>query len=176
MSRRFKLDDEYLKMLDLLKHNPRVSHAELAKKIGISETAIRRRMGRLVEGDFVHISAVANQEKLGFQLQIWTGIRIVAGRVDDVVGRLNELEEINYMALVTGNYDIIFTAWFRNVEELRWFATDKLGKIPGITSTDTYLILEALLGPRGERRVVSTSHVNSDEPNAGPTSNGAMAE
>lgn len=152
MARGIKLDDIYLQMLEELGRDARISNSDLSKRLNISETAVRRRMSVLIDGEYVRPGAITNPAKLGYQLQIWAGISVASGKIRAAVDALNARPEVSYIAIVAGNYDIILGAWFHSVDELQAFLADHLKPIDGILHCDTYLILEVLVGLRGTWR------------------------
>jgi Lrp/AsnC family transcriptional regulator for asnA, asnC and gidA len=51
-----------------------------------------------------------------------------------------ELPQVSYVACATGNSDVSITLRVRNIEELFNIVTEKLGKIPGVRRTQSYLL------------------------------------
>jgi len=66
---RDNIDDVDSKIIHLLKKNGRTPNTELAKKLKISETAIRKRLKRLFENEMIQVVAVVNHRKIGYKLE-----------------------------------------------------------------------------------------------------------
>src|ERR671914_214016 len=56
--------------------------------------------------------------------------------------RLVAYQEIRYVGVATGRYDIIVEAFFNDHEHLLQFVSSKLGALKGVTGAETSLILK----------------------------------
>ena len=62
-----------------LKLDGRMSYAELAGRLGVSEGTARNRLARLVEAGTVRILPIVDQTTLGYRLNAWIGVRCQPG-------------------------------------------------------------------------------------------------
>jgi Lrp/AsnC family transcriptional regulator for asnA, asnC and gidA len=62
-----ELDSQIIEMLQI---DGRTSNADIARKVGISEGTVRRRLRSLVQDDVLKIMAVPNLEKMGYTTNV----------------------------------------------------------------------------------------------------------
>ena len=63
------IDDIDAEMIKLLKQNGRMRNTEMANQLNLSDTAIRKRLKRLIDEEIIQIVAVVNQSKMGYVLE-----------------------------------------------------------------------------------------------------------
>jgi Lrp/AsnC family transcriptional regulator, regulator for asnA, asnC and gidA len=137
-----KLDVTDRCLIALLQADGRLQHTELARRLGIPEATVRRRMKRLADERVMQIVAVPNPYKIGYDTHAIVGLRVQPGRIGDVIALLIPLPEIRYIGVTAGTYDIVVEALFESNDELRRFLTDTLGGITGLQGTETSYVLE----------------------------------
>ncbi|MBT4289870.1 MAG: AsnC family transcriptional regulator [Deltaproteobacteria bacterium] len=134
------IDSQIIKILNL---NGRTPNTEIANKLKLSETAIRKRIKKLLDDEVIQIVAVVNQEKMGYVFRGNICIKTDIKKIDDVKNELNKIDQIWYIALLTGafDFDIEFSA--KSQEELRMLI-DRINKIEGVIKTDVSIRLQLL--------------------------------
>ncbi len=138
---RFDAVDEQL--VALLRTNGRRSNTELARQLGLTEGAVRKKLKKLTSEGVVMVVAVADPQKLGYHIDVFIGAQISPQSLTwSVAEKLGALEPVRYIALSTGSYDILFEAMFRHQDELLEFVTKTLPAIPGIVRTETWHLLK----------------------------------
>jgi Lrp/AsnC family transcriptional regulator for asnA, asnC and gidA len=81
-------------IIEQLQADGRRPYAKIAASVGLSETAVRQRVSRLIESGVVQIVAVTNPLQLGFTRQAMIGIK-AEGNLDPLVERLNSMDEVD---------------------------------------------------------------------------------
>lgn len=142
MVRAHTLDDIDNRILDLLRTDARRSNVELARHTGRSEGAIRRRIHFLVQEGYLQILAFVDPVKLGYNVNVVTGLKVSMGKSREVAQQLAKLNEITYINIVTGRFDIIFHAWFKDLPSLNIFLSATLPSVTGIHESETFTVLE----------------------------------
>ena len=135
------MDELDLRIIEILQRDGRVSNARIARDVGVSEGTVRRRLRRLIKDDVIKILAVANLEKMGYSTTALIGLQADPGQVDTVADALAGMEEAHYVAITTGAFDLFFWVGLTSTEELGIFLRKKVGKIPGVTRTETFVNL-----------------------------------
>ena len=130
------------KIIDILQEDGRASNAGMARRVGVSEGTVRRRLKRLQEQEFIEIVALPDPVKLGYQSQAIVGVQVDPDKVDQVANDLANLEAISWVAITTGAFDVFAWATVRSAEELGVFLRTKVGVIPGVRRTETFVNLE----------------------------------
>ena len=115
-------------LIALLQADGRLQHTDLARRLGIPEATVRRRMKRLLDERVMQIVAVPDPYKIGYDTHAIVGLRVQPGKIGDVIAVLDPLPEIRYIGVTAGTYDVVVEALFENNDELRHFLTDTLGR------------------------------------------------
>ncbi len=135
------MDELDTKIIQLLQADGRASNAHIARKVGVSEGTVRRRLRRLVQEEIVKVIAVPNLEKMGYNTAALIGLQTNPGQVDDVADAIAKLEEAQYVAVTTGAYDVFTWVGLTSATELGAFLRSKIGTIPGVRRTETFVNL-----------------------------------
>lgn len=135
------MDELDRKIIALLQVDGRASNAKIAREVGVSEGTVRRRLRRLIQDDVVKVIAVPNLEKMGYATTALIGLQTSPGRSDSVAQALARLEEVHYVAITTGAYDIFVWAGLESAEALGTFLHNKVGSIDAVQRTETFVNL-----------------------------------
>lgn len=135
------MDDLDRRIIELLQRNGRASNARIARDVNVSEGTVRRRLRRLIQDEYIRVVAVPDPEKMGLNTVALIGIQAEPDKLDDVAERLAQLSETQYVALTTGSFDIFIWVALATSEELGMFLRRKVGVIPGIRRTETFVNL-----------------------------------
>jgi Lrp/AsnC family transcriptional regulator for asnA, asnC and gidA len=136
-----KLDDLDRAIMRLLRRDGRLSYAEVARAVGVSEPTVRKRMQRLLRSGAVYVVARVNPAPIGFPIDAVMGIRVERGRVLEVGRKLAGMENVAYVGYLTGSYDIMIEAFLPDTEGLFRFLNEDLESIDGILATETWHVL-----------------------------------
>lgn len=129
------------KLLGLLQQDGRASNAKIARSVGVSEGTVRRRLGRLIKGNVVKVVAVPNLEEMGYATTALIGLQTGPGKSDYVAEAIANLEEVHYVAITTGTYDVFIWAGLESAGSLGRFLRTKIGVIEGVQRTETFVNL-----------------------------------
>lgn len=133
------LDDISKAIIEELQRDGRRPYAAIGKVVGLSEAAVRQRVQRLVEGGVMQIVAVTDPLQLGFARQAMIGVR-VDGPLEPVADALGELDEVDYVVITAGAYDILAEAVCTSDEHLLGLV-DRMRDIDGVATTETFMYL-----------------------------------
>jgi len=137
----YKIDNINRKIVDLLMIDGRMPASEIARKIGgISERVVRYRIERMVAQGVIRIRAIPNPKELGFSVIADVFIEADTSMIQEVAGNLLKYEFISYVACSIGESDISVQVVANNSDEVYRFATDIIGKIPGVRKTTTSIV------------------------------------
>ena len=135
------MDELDAKIFAMLKEDGRASNAGIARRVGVSEGTVRRRLKRLVDDDYIQVVALLNPGKAGFSAEALIGVQVDPEKVDEVSRAVSSLEEVSWVAITTGAYDIFAWATLESSESLGLFLRTKLGTIRGVRRTETFVSL-----------------------------------
>jgi Lrp/AsnC family transcriptional regulator for asnA, asnC and gidA len=143
------MDELDRRIIDLLQLDGRASNAKIAREVGVTEGTVRRRLGRLLGDDFIEIMAVPNLQKLGYTTTALIGLQTMPAKQEVVADTIARLEEVHYVAITTGAYDIFLWVGIESAEKLGQFLRQKLGVIEGIRHSETFVNLSIKKLPTG---------------------------
>lgn len=135
------LDDLDRHIMKLLRHDGRLTYAQIARTVGVSEPTVRKRIDRLVHAGAIIIMARLNPAPIGFPVDAFIGVRAVRGKVKEVGGKLAAMENVAYVAYVAGSFDIMIEVFLPDTEGLFKFLNEDLEAIDGISHTETWHVL-----------------------------------
>jgi len=135
------MDELDSKIIAMLQEDGRASNAGIARRVGVSEGTVRRRLKRLIEEEYIRVLALLDPGKMGFASEALIGVQVDPDKVDRVSADLSQLEEINWVSITTGSYDIFAWATLNSSEALGIFLRTKVGTIPGVRRTETFVNL-----------------------------------
>ena len=134
------LDDVSKAIIEELQQDGRRSYAAIGKEVGLSEAAVRQRVQRLIESGVMQVVAVTDPLELGFARQAMVGIR-VTGALEPVADRIAELEEVDYVVVTAGSYDLLVEVVCESDEHLLELISGRIRAIEGVAATETFMYL-----------------------------------
>jgi Lrp/AsnC family transcriptional regulator, regulator for asnA, asnC and gidA len=134
-------DDIDKALVTALQRNGRESYAALAKIVGLSEAAVRQRVQRLLDDGVVQIVGVTDPMVMGFQRWAMVGI-VVEGDVRKVADQLTAIDEIDYVVLTAGSFDLLIEVVCEDDDRLLALLNDHVRSIPAVRSTETFVYLK----------------------------------
>jgi Lrp/AsnC family transcriptional regulator for asnA, asnC and gidA len=136
------LDDTDLKIIEALRKDGRVAFTTIAEQLGVSPGMIRQRYTRLVDQGFLKIIAITNPVRMGFRTMAMIGIRADGTKLLEVADKVSKLDEVIYLIITSGRFDIFAEVICRDHEDLLRFMTEKLSTIDGIRETESFMHLK----------------------------------
>ena len=136
------MDELDSKIIALLQEEGRASNAGIARKVGVSEGTVRRRLKRLIQEKYISVVALLDAGKMGYAAEALIGVQVDPDKMDQVADSLAQLEEINWVTMTTGSFDIFGWATLQSSEALGVFLRTKVGTIPGVRRTETFVNLK----------------------------------
>lgn len=128
-------------IISLLNEDGRTPSAEIARKLGnVSARTVTNRINALTEHGIINIRAVVNPEKVGYGVMADVFVEVEPGRVREVAQKAAEFPQSSYVACATGECDVSISLRVKSIDELFEFVTEKLGKIPGVRRTQSFLL------------------------------------
>ena len=101
------MDEKDAKILSLLSKNARMPKTEIAKVLGITEAAVRKRLAKLEKnGIILAYKPVINYKAANLAASL-TGVDVDGDRLWDVVEFLKSLENVRNLYLTSGDHTIM---------------------------------------------------------------------
>jgi Lrp/AsnC family transcriptional regulator for asnA, asnC and gidA len=134
------LDDTAKLIIEQLQQDGRRSYAAIGKAVGLSEAAVRQRVQRLLDTGVMQIVAVTDPLTLGFRRQAMIGIRC-EGDLERVAGHLAVLDEIDYVVVTAGSFDLLIEVVCEDDDHLLEILS-RVRAVPTVTATETFVYLK----------------------------------
>lgn len=155
-------------LIQLLHADSNRTPAELASRLGISETEVKRRIAEAEQnGIIVGYQAIVNRHKAGHTgVVAIIEVRItpeVNGGFDRLARRISQYSQVRDCFLMSGGYDLAVVVEGKDLYDVATFVSEKLSTLPGVLSTATHFQLKVYKdggfivdpGPQEERLPVS---------------------
>jgi Lrp/AsnC family transcriptional regulator for asnA, asnC and gidA len=135
------IDEIDQRIIDALQLDGRRPFTKLAAELGISEASVRQRVANLINTRVMQIVAITNPVKLGFSHASMIGIRVSGDRLMQVANEISAFEEVIYLIICAGSFDLLAEVVCRDNDHLLSFLTEKLYKVPGVQQAETFMYL-----------------------------------
>jgi Lrp/AsnC family transcriptional regulator for asnA, asnC and gidA len=136
------LDEKDIQIIEQLKKDGRASLREIAEDLELSPSTVSNRFHRLKqEGVIKGFRPVLDHEEIGFSLTAVIDVRVNPGMKDRVFPRLNNMENIESVYVVTGDTDMVLVGKFVGREDMYSFLKE-LQRKEGISETETKVALD----------------------------------
>lgn len=132
--------DKYI--IEAMRLDGREAFAQIAEKLNVSPGMIRQRYNRLVKLGYLKVVAVTNPLMMGKRTMAMIGVRTDGRKMLDVANKLIKFDEVVYIVVVSGRYDIMVEVFCRDHEDLLAFMTEKLAKVDGVRETESFMYLK----------------------------------
>jgi Lrp/AsnC family transcriptional regulator for asnA, asnC and gidA len=137
-----ELDEIDHQIISILQKDGRVPFAQIAKQLKVSAGMIRIRYSRLAEMGVLRVVAITNPLRMGYQTMAMIGIKVDGRSLRKVADKIAALDEVIYLIIVSGTYDIIAEIVCRDQDHLLQFLTDRLYKIEGVREAESFMHLK----------------------------------
>ncbi len=141
-----ELDEVDLTILSLMQPDARMQNAALAKELGMAPSAVLERVRKLEEKGIIRsYSTNIEPSALDLKLLAFIFIKSSTGPGNENVGRqLVKMPEVLELHNIAGEDCYIIKVRSTDTQALAQFMRVKLGKIAGIISTKSTIVLETL--------------------------------
>ena len=139
-----KIDKTDKKILNTLLDNSKLSYRGIAKKVGVSVVTILKRVKNLEKEKIIQsYTTNIDYEQIGYDVEVIIKLRISKGKLFEVEKKIAIDKRVFAIYDVTGNFDSMLIAKFKNRKSLDSFLK-KIQKYDFIERTETILILNTI--------------------------------
>ena len=130
------------KIIKILQNDARKPFVEIANTIGLSESAVRRRIKNLIDNNIIKKFTIEinNNEKTSAITLISVAS---SSEASTVTSKLLNLKGVDVVYEITGQYDIAAIISAPAISEINSYI-DEVRKIEGVSDTNTVIILKTL--------------------------------
>ncbi|WP_405593006.1 Lrp/AsnC family transcriptional regulator [Streptomyces sp. NBC_01190] len=128
-------------IIEQLQEDGRRPYAAIGKAVGLSEAAVRQRVQKLLDQGVMQIVAVTDPLTVGFRRQAMVGIN-VDGDIDPVADSLAALDEVEYVVITAGSFDLLVEIVCEDDDHLLEMINKRIRALPGVRSTESFVYLK----------------------------------
>lgn len=138
------LDSVDRAIVEALCEDARLSHRQLAQRVGVAQGTISNRLRKLESEDVIQgYAPILNAESVGWGMTVMAGLCIEKGKIMDVQKHISSDSRVFAVYDVTGDWDSMVLARVQNREDL-----DNLTKtvftLDGISRSYTHVVLNTV--------------------------------
>jgi Lrp/AsnC family transcriptional regulator for asnA, asnC and gidA len=139
------LDETDVKILEMLEEDGRRSFTEIAEKLTVSESAIRKRVSTLLStGVIKKFTIRVDNVKMGLNTVAIVGIDVESDKMLEIAQLLCHHKQVKCVATSSGDHMIMLEVWARSGKELSKLISERIAKMDGVKKICPALILEKL--------------------------------
>jgi Lrp/AsnC family transcriptional regulator len=139
------LDHTDRRILEILQQEPGINAAEVGEKIGLSQSAVWRRMQTLREhGVIVDQPVKIDREKVGLNTMVFAHVKLTShGRSNlaEFSEAVQEFPEVLDCYVMLGNVDFLLRIVTEDIKAYEQFFFEKLSQLPGIQEVNSSIVL-----------------------------------
>jgi len=139
------MDDKDRIIIEMLTEDARTPLTKIAKKLGITEAAVRKRLKNLEEKGIIQgYTTIVNPSMLGYSNISLTGIDTEPDKFLEVAKKVMEYDFARSVYITSGDHMIMVEIWAKDGDELTKIISDKIGKIEGVKRVCPAIVLEKM--------------------------------
>jgi DNA-binding Lrp family transcriptional regulator len=131
------MEDVDRRLVAALQIDGRASWRQIGQLAGVSESTAARRAQRLFDDGLVRVTAVADPARCGFGQAALIRLACEVGATRRVSQQLAERDDVRFVALVTGGYDLVLELIVPTRDDLANFLIEELTSIAGVRQSAT---------------------------------------
>ncbi len=136
-----KLDEYDRAILRELQVDGRMSVANLAKAVGLSETGARNRLQKMQQSEEIQIVAVGQPHLLGIDVEAMLGV-VVKGDPRVAAKAFGEIPEVMNVMICAGRFQLMVNVICKNNQALEQLLTDRFRPIEGVEMIEVFIYLD----------------------------------
>ncbi len=158
------LDRTDLRILSALQKDASLSTAEIAQRVGLSQSPCWRRINLLEAGGVIRKRvAMLSSDKVGLDVLVFTHVKLASHgwqSLPKFKQKVVSFPEVVQCFMVIGDFDFILLVATRTINDYNEFIQKRLSQVPGVQAIESRIVLEEaknttelpleLLGPHAD--------------------------
>ncbi len=144
-----ELDEVDRKMIRALQRDGRMTNAELAKAVNLSESACLRRLRALEAEEVIsRYTAIINERAVGLPISVFVTVTLSSqaeGALTAFETAIATVPEVVECYLMTGSSDYLLRLVSRDVDDLERIHSKELTRIPGVTRVSSSVAMRTVV-------------------------------
>ena len=143
-----RIDSVDRKILDLLQSQPGINAAAIGEKIGLSQSAVWRRMQGLREEGIIRDQPVKiDREKIGLNTMVFAQVKLTSHGRSNLAAfaeAVRSYPEVLDCYVLLGNVDFLLRIVTVDIKSYEQFFFEKLSQLPGIQEINSSIALSEI--------------------------------
>ena len=143
-----KIDRIDLGILEVMQQDGSLSTAEIAERVGVSQSPCWRRIQRLKRGGYIkRIVAIIDRHKLGLDMQIFAQVKmgtLTDAQREKFLRSINEMPEVQECYSLFGEMDVILKVLSPDVNWYQEFVFNTIMKQPNVKEVQSLMTLSEI--------------------------------
>lgn len=114
----------------------------IAQSLGVPESTVRFRANRLLREGAVHVVAMGDPHRLGYDILALILVRVRPRARTRAVDALRALPEVQYMSSCAGRVDLVMQIVCEDTDALHDLLARRIATVPGVLETETLIELD----------------------------------
>ena len=136
------LDETDRAIISFLQYDGRMPYTKIAAELGLTEGGIRRRVKKMTDEGVLQIVGIVKPHDIGLDEASMIGVTVEGRPIDEVAEEMANFSEITYLFQAAGEFDLFVEVYCKDREHFVNFLNNKLQRVPGVRSTQSFLILK----------------------------------
>ena len=139
-----RISEKDTMIIERLMRDGRIPYTQLARELGVTEAAVRKRVRKLEEMGVIRgYKAVVDPKKIGYNVVALIGFDVEPEVYVSVIERVKKMDEVKRMFSTTGDHMIMVEGWFSSTDEMMSFVK-RLESISGISRVCPAILVEEI--------------------------------
>ncbi len=158
------IDRTDLRILNVLQKDASLSTAEIAQRVGLSQSPCWRRISLLESNGVIRKRvALLSRDKVGLDVLVFTHVKLASHgwqSLPKFKQKVVSFPEVVQCFMVIGDFDFILLVATRTINDYNEFIQKRLSQVPGVQAIESRIVLEEaknttelpleLLGPHAD--------------------------
>jgi DNA-binding Lrp family transcriptional regulator len=137
-----ELGELEMRLIALLQADGRISYADMARRTGVTEKTVRRKVSKLLDEAFIQVSAVTDPALLGYAAMGLACITVDGTTATkELAEALSEIPEIDYVTCTTGPFALQAELMCANPAEMQRVVDELIRPRPGVAQVEVLAYL-----------------------------------
>ena len=135
-----QLNEADQRIVDMLRQDGRRPYRDIARELGVSESMVRKRVGRLIESGWMRILAVTDPLQLGVPFLATTYVKVRPAALEAVADAVAREGAARYVAIGVGNHNLVFESLHSSAGDLHEFQQRLLSSDDVLSSETIHVV------------------------------------
>lgn len=129
-------------IIHFLREDGRMSIVTMARRLGVGQPTVRRRLNKLLSSGGVRVRALLDPGvATPAGAATFVMLRVELGQLNAVIAALREMPEAAAVSIVDGVYNVILSCIFESRDDWLHFYAHKLAPLPGIRDWTAHSVI-----------------------------------